>query len=300
MTTANAHTGRYVKEGGRCRAAACHGSTCGREAAATGSTAFVTDANATITQGFLYAPFGEIVSEYQGIAPNSALPNYTFNAKELDEETGMYYYEARYMAPPTFISRDPLFEQKPWLSPYHYCSNNPVGRVDPTGMMDGWVQDEDGNVFWDNNTNSQSEFEHNYSNRPGCAYVSDADNPKSYTLPSGEGRLEMNEWFAPNDVRDYEGVGGVKINISFIANDKNAEVGWTQTYSSNMSEINDAVMYTQLPEANCREYLDGGTAAQTCNPNNSGYFDINPNKNLGSVLKSVSDTAVFSKGACSL
>ena len=35
--------------------------------------------------------------------------------------------------PPVFTSRDPLFEQKPWLSPYHYCSNNPVKYVDPTG-----------------------------------------------------------------------------------------------------------------------------------------------------------------------
>jgi hypothetical protein len=36
--------------------------------------------------------------------------------------------------PDTFISRDPLFEQKPWLNPYHYCSNNPVKYIDPTGM----------------------------------------------------------------------------------------------------------------------------------------------------------------------
>ena len=109
-----------------------------------GSTAFVTDANATVTQGFLYAPFGEITTEYAPMWQNGVLPNYTFNAKELDEETGMYYYEARYMAPPTFISRDPMFEQKPWLSPYHYCSNNPVGRVDPTGMLDGEPDDPPG------------------------------------------------------------------------------------------------------------------------------------------------------------
>ena len=51
-----------------------------------GSTAFVT--NATVTQGFLYAPFGEIIDEYVAIVTLSALPNYTFNAKELDEETG--------------------------------------------------------------------------------------------------------------------------------------------------------------------------------------------------------------------
>ena len=67
---------------------------------------------------------------------NAALPKYAFNAKELDEETGMYYYEARYYKPPVFTSRDAMMEKKPWLSPYHYCSNNPVGRVDPSGMFD--------------------------------------------------------------------------------------------------------------------------------------------------------------------
>ena len=51
------------------------------------------------------------------IAPTSALPKYSFNAKELDEETGMYYYEARYYNPPVFTSRDPMFEKYFWMSP---------------------------------------------------------------------------------------------------------------------------------------------------------------------------------------
>ncbi len=42
----------------------------------------------------------------------SAFPKYAFNAKELDEETGMYYYEARYYAPPVFVSRDPIIYPK--------------------------------------------------------------------------------------------------------------------------------------------------------------------------------------------
>ena len=63
--------------------------------------------NATITQGFLYAPFGEITTEYAPLWQNGTLPKYAFNAKELDEETGMYYYEARYYKPPVFTSRDP-------------------------------------------------------------------------------------------------------------------------------------------------------------------------------------------------
>ena len=68
----------------------------------------------------------------------------------------MYYFEARYYRAPTFISRDPLMNEKPWLTPYHYCSNNPVGRIDPTGMSDDWYEDADGNVKWDDNVTSQS------------------------------------------------------------------------------------------------------------------------------------------------
>jgi RHS repeat-associated protein len=56
-----------------------------------------------------------------------------FNGKELDEESGMYYYSARYYAPPVFTSRDPLFEEYPFMSPYAYCANNPLIIIDPTG-----------------------------------------------------------------------------------------------------------------------------------------------------------------------
>ena len=98
-----------------------------------GSTAFVTDENATVTQGFLYAPFGEITTEYNANFGCDIIPKYSFNAKELDEETGMYYYEARYYKPPVFTSRDPMFEKYFWMSPYAYCANNPVKYVDPSG-----------------------------------------------------------------------------------------------------------------------------------------------------------------------
>ncbi|MGI6292739.1 MAG: RHS repeat-associated core domain-containing protein [Bacteroidales bacterium] len=72
---------------------------------------------------------------------------YAFNAKELDEENGMYYYSARYYAPPTFISRDPLFEKYPSISPYTYCGNNPIKYIDPDGR---WVPglSEDGQVTY--------------------------------------------------------------------------------------------------------------------------------------------------------
>jgi len=98
-----------------------------------GSTGMVTDNSSNITQGMLYAPFGEIICDYNPTFHDSPMPNYAFNAKELDEENNMYYYSARYYAPPTFISRDPMFEKYPSISPYTYCGNNPVKNVDPTG-----------------------------------------------------------------------------------------------------------------------------------------------------------------------
>ena len=64
---------------------------------------------------------------------NDVIPKYNFNAKELDEETGMYYFEARYYRAPVFTSRDPLFEKYFWMSPYAYCANNPIKYIDPDG-----------------------------------------------------------------------------------------------------------------------------------------------------------------------
>ena len=111
-----------------------------------GSTCYVTDENASVVQGFLYAPFGEITNEHSPLWQNGNIPKYAFNAKELDEETGFYYYEARYYNPPTFISRDPLFEKYPTFSPYAYCANNPVKFIDPTG--EEW-KDIEGNTITD-------------------------------------------------------------------------------------------------------------------------------------------------------
>ena len=85
-------------------------------------------------QGFLYAPFGELMYEHDPLWQNNRVPKYSFNAKELDEENGMYYYSARYYAPPTFISRDPMFEKYPSISPYTYTKNSPLNYVDQDGQ----------------------------------------------------------------------------------------------------------------------------------------------------------------------
>jgi len=91
---------------------------------------------------------------------------YRFTGKELDRETGLYYYGARYLDPKRsrWLSSDPagaelmnpmgrnqegelvpkedysLIESTNW---YTYTSNNPVKYVDPTGMAN-WDTVADG------------------------------------------------------------------------------------------------------------------------------------------------------------
>lgn len=60
---------------------------------------------------------------------------YLFNGKELDFETGLYYYGARYYDPKVsiFLNVDPLAEKYPHISPYTYVANNPINAIDPDG-----------------------------------------------------------------------------------------------------------------------------------------------------------------------
>jgi RHS repeat-associated protein len=98
-----------------------------------GSTGLITNLDGEIVQHVEYVPFGEVFIEERNNTWNTP---YLFNAKELDEETGLYYYGARYFDPRTgiFLGVDPLFELYPGWSVYSYCKNNPVVYIDPTGM----------------------------------------------------------------------------------------------------------------------------------------------------------------------
>ena len=73
----------------------------------------------------------------------------------MDDETGNYYYGARYYNPKwsIWLSIDPLAEKFPGWSPYAYVHNNPLRYTDPTGMSaDDWV-DKNGNLIYDTTLN---------------------------------------------------------------------------------------------------------------------------------------------------
>ena len=100
-----------------------------------GSAAYLTNDAGQVTQTLNYLPYGEDWVDIQNnLDPN--LGQYTFNGKEKDYESGFHYYGARYYwceVLTGWLSVDPMADKYPNISPYAYCSWNPVLLVDPDG-----------------------------------------------------------------------------------------------------------------------------------------------------------------------
>ncbi len=102
-----------------------------------GSSSYITNLDGEVSQHIEYVPFGEVFIEERNNTWNTP---YLFNAKELDEETGLYYYGARYMDPKIsmWLGVDPLMEKYPSVTGYCYTMDNPIRFIDPDGR-DGMV-----------------------------------------------------------------------------------------------------------------------------------------------------------------
>ncbi len=101
-----------------------------------GSSTIITESSGGVVESTEYNPFGTTRTH-----SGATLTNYKYTDQELDPETGLYNYGARYYDPMIgrFISPDPIV-QAPFnpqsLNRYSYCINNPLKYVDPSGY--GW------------------------------------------------------------------------------------------------------------------------------------------------------------------
>ena len=97
-----------------------------------GSTTLITNESGEVVQRVEYLPTGETFIEQQD---TSWVSPYKFNGKELDEETGLYYYGARYYDPrlSLWLGTDPMQGKYPGISTYCYTVGNPVKFIDPDG-----------------------------------------------------------------------------------------------------------------------------------------------------------------------
>lgn len=98
-----------------------------------GNNRVVAKADGTVIQTNHYYPYG--MSFAESTFTDKQL--YKYNGKELDTENGLnlYDYDARQMDIifGRFTSVDPMAEKYYSISPYVYCSNNPINQIDPDG-----------------------------------------------------------------------------------------------------------------------------------------------------------------------
>ena len=96
---------------------------------ALGSVIALTDNSGTVTETYVYSPYGDVNS-------SSSIGNpYLYAGSRYDSETGLYYLRARYYHPEVgrFLQVDPInYENTTNL--YEYCLNNPISYKDSDGQ----------------------------------------------------------------------------------------------------------------------------------------------------------------------
>lgn len=111
-----------------------------------GNNRVVAKQDGTVEQVTHYYPYGG----WFGESTNPTFQKHKYGGKELDLTSGLNTYDfgARTQRPDlgVFTTMDPLCEKYYDCSPYAYCGNNPMNRIDPTGM--DWYRNSDGNYMW--------------------------------------------------------------------------------------------------------------------------------------------------------
>ena len=97
-----------------------------------GTVTDLTDANGAVAKAYAYDAYGNILE-----SPGTVNQPYTYTGREFDQETGLYYYRARYYdaAAGRFLQQDPLGFTGGNPNLYAYVEGNPSNLTDPDGEI---------------------------------------------------------------------------------------------------------------------------------------------------------------------
>ncbi|MDV7696738.1 DUF4225 domain-containing protein [Chryseobacterium soli] len=123
-----------------------------------GSSSYITGLDGEVTQNIEYFPSGEVFVENHNKASNNS--PYKFNGKELDAETGYYYYGARYYNPRVslWLNVDPLADFNPFYNPEHYIDGQHNGGVYNSGNLNPYIYCYQSPIVYYDPNGKQSKF----------------------------------------------------------------------------------------------------------------------------------------------
>ena len=99
-----------------------------------GSVTEVTNWHGTVRRAYVHDSFGNIETQTGTLNPSNP---FKYTGRELEEETGLYYYRARFYDPEIgrFLNEDPIGFAG-GINFYAYVSNNPINFIDPWGLRE--------------------------------------------------------------------------------------------------------------------------------------------------------------------
>ena len=163
---------------------------------------------------------------------------YTFTGKELDAESNLYYYDARYNSSTysQFNSPDPMSDKLPNYNPYLYCYGNPIKFIDPDGRY-GYT-DNEGSYIWFDNIQTKGTFTDNKGKE--WAYVTsnfsewneaiDIRNAVIFMLSELYPQMEHKQ--IEQDVVMFDGTSPLFTKEVQLKNHENYIMGWKQETNS--------------------------------------------------------------------
>ena len=181
-----------------------------------------------------YYPFGLTMAGISSKALNCAAKNkLKYNGKEEQREeftdgSGLELTDYGARMYDNQLGRwnvvDPLAHERSWVSPYNFCQNNPISRVDPTGALDEWVE-QNGQMMYDNRVTNQADATALYGE--GATYRA---NGYAYTASDGS-NIEL------GDYGFFKQNGQIKSSPDLAAN-STAYTNPTQALADAQSGIN--------------------------------------------------------------
>jgi RHS repeat-associated protein len=98
-----------------------------------GSVIRTIDNTGAVSSSYVYDSFGRLINQ-----TGASVASYRFQGRELDQESGLYYYRARYYDPTAgrFLTEDPV-DFLGGENFYEFVLSNPINRLDPLGLWAG-------------------------------------------------------------------------------------------------------------------------------------------------------------------
>jgi RHS repeat-associated protein len=181
-----------------------------------GSTRAIVNANGDITAQYNYYPFGKQWKDSNLMANTN---RWGFNGKEKQtvSDLGWLDFMARMYANcemPIFTTQDPLAEKYYSISPYAYCGNNPINRIDPNGM--DWYyfdQNNGGNYYQKQEQEGKHRMVVRSENENSITYTFyDFNDPDVDAKGIENGEITKMEFLSDEKVENMIDASGVKMS----------------------------------------------------------------------------------------